>query len=80
MNLRRIKALLHKEIIQTLRNKRLRFIIFGAPVIQLFLFGYAANTDVREIRTAVCDRSNTTITRGIADAFRASGYFRISAV
>ncbi|OGP92971.1 MAG: hypothetical protein A2Z19_07115 [Deltaproteobacteria bacterium RBG_16_54_18] len=77
MNLRRIKALLHKEIIQTLRNKRLRFIIFGAPVIQLFLFGYAANTDVREIRTAVCDRSNTSITRGIADAFKASGYFRI---
>jgi ABC-2 type transport system permease protein len=77
MNLRRIKALLHKEIIQTLRNKRLRFIIFGAPVIQLFLFGYAANTDVREIRTAVCDRSDTSITRGITDAFKASGYFRI---
>jgi ABC-2 type transport system permease protein len=77
MNLRRIKALLHKEIIQTVRNKRLRFIIFGSPVIQLFLFGYAANTDVREIRTAVCDRSNTSITRGIADAFKASGYFQI---
>ena len=77
MNLRRIKALLHKEIIQTLRNKRLRFVIFGAPVIQLFLFGYAANTDVREIRTAVCDRSDTSITRGITDAFKASGYFRI---
>jgi len=77
MNLRRIKALLHKEIIQTLRNKRLRFIIFGSPVIQLFLFGYAANTDVREIRTAVCDQSNTSISRGISDAFKASGYFRI---
>jgi ABC-2 type transport system permease protein len=77
MNLRRIKALLHKEIIQTLRNKRLRFIIFGSPVIQLFLFGYAANTDVREIRTAVCDQSNTSISRGISDAFKASGYFQI---
>ena len=79
MNLRRIKALLHKEIIQTLRNKRLRFIIFGSPVIQLFLFGYAANTDVREIRTVVCDRSNTSISRGITDAFKASGYFQIVA-
>jgi ABC-2 type transport system permease protein len=79
MNLRRIKALLHKEITQTLRNKRLRFIIFGSPVIQLFLFGYAANTDVREIRTVVCDRSNTSISRGITDAFKASGYFQIVA-
>jgi ABC-2 type transport system permease protein len=77
MSLYRIKVLLTKEIKQTLRNKRLRFIIFGSPVIQLFLFGYAANTDVREIRTVVCDRNETSISRGIADAFQASGYFRI---
>jgi ABC-2 type transport system permease protein len=77
MSLYRIKVLLSKEIKQTLRNKRLRFLIFGSPVIQLFLFGYAANTDVREIRTVVCDRNETSISRGITDAFQASGYFRI---
>ena len=77
MNLHRVKALLHKEIKQALRDKRMRAIIFISPLIQLFLFGYAVNTDVREIRTVLCDRSETSISRGLADAFQASGYFKI---
>lgn len=77
MKLHRIKALLRKEIKQALRDKRMRAIIFIVPLIQLFLFGYAVNTDVREIRTIVCDQSNTSISRGLTDAFQASGYFRI---
>ena len=77
MSLHRIKALLHKEIRQALRDNRMRAIIFIAPLIQLFLFAYAVNTDVREIRTVVCDRSHTSISRGLVDAFQSSGYFRI---
>lgn len=77
MNLQRIKALLHKEIKQALRDRRLRIVIFGSPLIQLLLFGYAVNTDVRNIRTVVCDRADSSISRGVADAFQASGYFRI---
>jgi ABC-2 type transport system permease protein len=77
MSLHRIKALLRKEIRQALRDKRMRAIIFVAPLVQLFLFGYAVNTDVREIRTVVCDQSNTSISRGLVDAFQSSGYFRI---
>jgi ABC-2 type transport system permease protein len=77
MSLRRIKALLRKEIKQALRDRRMRMIIFVSPLIQLFLFGYAVNTDVREIRTVVCDQSNTSISRGLTDAFQSSGYFQI---
>ena len=77
MSLHRIKALLYKEIRQALRVKRMRAIIFIVPLIELFLFGYAVNTDVREIRTVVCDRSNTSISRRLTDAFQSSGYFRI---
>lgn len=77
MNLNRIKAVLRKEIRQALRDRRMRIIIFVSPLMQLFLFGYAVNTDVRNIRTVVCDRSETSISRGLTDAFEASGYFRI---
>jgi ABC-2 type transport system permease protein len=77
MNLNRIKAVLHKEIKQALRDRRMRIVIFGSPLIQLFLFGYAVNTDVRDIRTVVCDRADSSISRGVTDAFQASGYFRI---
>ncbi|MCJ7545542.1 MAG: ABC transporter permease, partial [Deltaproteobacteria bacterium] len=77
MKLQRIKALLHKEIKQALRDRRMRIVIFISPLIELFLFGYAVNTDVRDIRTVVCDRAETSISRGLTDAFQASGYFRI---
>jgi ABC-2 type transport system permease protein len=77
MNLQRITALLHKEIKQALRDRRMRIVIFISPLIELFLFGYAVNTDVRNIRTVVCDRADTSISRGLTDAFQASGYFRI---
>jgi ABC-2 type transport system permease protein len=77
MKLQRITALLHKEIKQTLRDRRMRIVIFISPLIELFLFGYAVNTDVRNIRTVVCDRAETSISRGLTDAFQASGYFRI---
>ena len=77
MNLQRITALLHKEIKQTLRDRRMRIVIFISPLIELFLFGYAVNTDVRDIRTVVCDRADTSVSRGLTDAFQASGYFRI---
>lgn len=77
MSLSRIKALLRKEVKQALRDKRMRIVIFGSPLIQLLLFGYAVNTDVRDIRTVICDRAKTSFSRGLADAFQASGYFRI---
>jgi len=77
MNLQRITALLHKEIKQALRDRKMRIVIFISPLIELFLFGYAVNTDVRNIRTVVCDRAETSISRGLTDAFQASGYFRI---
>ncbi|MBW2038300.1 MAG: ABC transporter permease [Deltaproteobacteria bacterium] len=77
MSLQRIKALFQKEIRQALRDKRMRMLIFGAPLIQLILFGYAVNTDVHDIRTVVCDRCDTSISRGLVDAFQATGYFQI---
>ena len=37
--------------------------IVGIPVIQMLLFGYAINTDVRNLRTAIADQSNTHLSR-----------------
>ena len=45
-SLLRIRALLRKELRQLFRDPRSKRIMFGAPVIQLLLFGYAVNTDV----------------------------------
>ncbi|MEM9207957.1 MAG: ABC transporter permease [Pseudomonadota bacterium] len=62
-SLSRMLAIIHKEVRQ-LRRDRLTFgMVVGLPVIQMLLFGYAINTDVRSLRTAVVNQSNTHLSR-----------------
>lgn len=75
--LERLKSMLIKEFIQVFRDPRMRFIIFIVPLFQTVVFGYAVNTDVRDIRTAVYDLDNTPESRDLAARFAGSGYFRI---
>ena len=61
--LSRITAIIKKEIRQ-LRRDRLTFgMVVGLPVIQMLLFGYAINTDVRNLRTAVANQAGTHLSR-----------------
>ncbi|MFQ5746897.1 MAG: ABC transporter permease [Gemmatimonadota bacterium] len=71
----RIRSLVRKEMRQLLRDPRARPILFVAPVIQLVLFGYAVNTDVRHTSTFLVDHDRTAESRALRDAFTASGYF-----
>jgi len=62
-SLSRLLAITKKEVRQ-LRRDRLTFgMIVGIPVIQMLLFGYAINTDVRNLRTAVADQASTHLSR-----------------
>lgn len=76
---RRIAVLVHKELIHTLRNPRLRMMVIMAPLFQLILFGYAVSTDVRHAPILLVDHDRTRASRELADALTASGYFRITA-
>jgi len=72
------QAILHlmkKEFLQTLRDPRLRAVIFIAPVIQLTLFGYAITTDIKQIATVVCDLDRTQESRDLVSAMEGCGYF-----
>jgi len=62
-SLQRIFAIVRKEVRQ-LRRDRLTFgMIVGVPVLQLMLFGYAINMDVRNLDAAVADLSGTAASR-----------------
>ncbi len=67
--------MLVKEFIQVLRDPRMRITIFVTPVIQVLVFGYAANTDVRHVPTAVYDLDNTRESRDLVRDFTSSNYF-----
>ncbi len=63
ISLSRLLAIVKKEVRQ-LRRDRLTFgMVIGVPVIQMLLFGYAINTDVRNLKTAVADQANTHLSR-----------------
>mgnify|MGYP003674279893 FL=1 len=65
MSVRRILAILRKELLQ-LRRDRLTFgMVIMIPLIQLVLFGYAINTNVRHIPAAVVDQSDTGLSRAL---------------
>ncbi len=73
----RLKSMLVKEFIQVLRDPKMRIIIFIIPVFQTIVFGYAVNTDVKDIKTAVYDLDNSPESRDLTARFAGSGYFRI---
>jgi ABC-2 type transport system permease protein len=74
---RKIRYLFVKELIQTLRDKRMRYILIVPPILQLIIFGYAANLDVKHIRTAVRDLDQSVESRDLVGRFGSSGYFNI---
>ena len=74
----RIAAVIRKEFIQILRDRRTLATMFLIPVVQLVLLGYAATTDVDNIATVVLDQDRSPESRELVETYRASGYFAIS--
>ncbi len=71
-SLRRIAAILYKEIRQLRRDKPTFAMVVFVPLIQLFLFGYAINTNVRDIPVAVVDLSDSEVSRVLVQVIRAT--------
>ena len=68
----RLFAILGKEV-QQLRRDRLTFgMIVGIPILQILLFGYAINTDVRNLATAVADQASTQLSRQLVADMQAT--------
>ncbi|MBV6394381.1 MAG: putative multidrug ABC transporter permease YbhR [Anaerolineales bacterium] len=74
----RLLSIIRKEFIQIFRDPRTLAMILVIPVMQLFLLGYSATNDVRNIPLAVLDRSHSPESRALLDAYRAADYFRIA--
>jgi ABC-2 type transport system permease protein len=71
----RLKQMLIKEFIQVFRDKRTRFILIGPPIIQMMIFGYAANYEIRHVPTVVLDLDHSQESRELISRFTSSPYF-----
>lgn len=73
----RLRHMLIKEFIQVFRDKRTRFVLFGPPIIQMLIFGYAATLQIKHVPTAIVDYDNTQASRDLISRFEASEYFDV---
>ena len=73
----RLLAIIKKEFIQMGRDRLTLAMMLLMPFVQLLVFGFAINTDVKHLPMAVLDRSNTEESRLLVQAFTNSGYFSI---
>jgi ABC-2 type transport system permease protein len=73
MNWRRLWAIVIKELRQMRRDRVTLAMIVGIPVIQLVLFGYAINTNLRGLDTGIADQANTAGSRALVMDMLATG-------
>lgn len=78
MKLRRLSAIMLKELRQLRRDRLSLGMIVGIPVLQLLLFGYAINMDVRNLPAAVVDEANVADSRAVVQSLLATGVVRIA--
>lgn len=74
----RLRSLIRKEFIQIIRDPRTLALVVVIPVMQLFLLGYAATNDVRNVPIAVHDQDRSPAARQLLDSFRAADYFKLT--
>ena len=74
----RLTSLIRKEFIQIFRDPRTLVLILVIPIMQLFLLGYAATNDVRNVSMVVYDQDRGVAARELLDAYRSADYFENS--
>jgi ABC-2 type transport system permease protein len=77
MNLRRFRAVAHKELLHIVRDARSLIAALAMPLVLLLLFGYALTLDLDRIPTYVMDQDGTPQSRELIGRFRGSRYFEI---
>jgi ABC-2 type transport system permease protein len=73
-----MKGFIIKEFYHIFRDIRSMIVLFGMPVVQVLLFGFALSTEVNNAPVAIIDHSNDQVTRAITSKLLSSGFFILS--
>jgi ABC-2 type transport system permease protein len=74
---RRLLAVFLKEFVQMRRDRLTFAMMVGIPLMQLALFGYAINSDPKQLPTAVLSYEASDLTRSFVAALQNTGYYRV---
>ncbi|PJA04650.1 MAG: multidrug ABC transporter permease [Flavobacteriales bacterium CG_4_10_14_0_2_um_filter_35_18] len=75
--MKRFIGFVKKEFYHIFRDKRSLFILFGMPIAQILLFGFAITNEINNVDIAIFDKSNDATTQEIIHKIAASKYFSI---
>jgi len=75
--MKNIKAIAIKEFIHITRDRRTLMMIILMPLMQLMIYGYGINTDVKHMKTVIYDEDRTSMSRRLVQSLEQSGYFDI---
>jgi ABC-2 type transport system permease protein len=78
INNSRLISIIRKEFIQIWRDPRTLGLILVIPIMQLFLLGYSAKSEVQNLNLAVFDQDRGPAARALLDAYRAADYFKVA--
>lgn len=73
----RFLSFVKKEFIHIIRDRRTILIMFGLPIVQVVLFGFAITTEIRDANIAILDMSKDNVTRSISSKILSTGYFKL---
>src|SRR3982751_4867746 len=75
--MKQLFAFIRKEFYHVFRDKRTLLILFGLPVVQIVLFGFALSSEVKNIGIAVLDNAKDATSEQIVDRIKTSSYFLV---
>jgi ABC-2 type transport system permease protein len=78
IKMKRFIGFVTKEFYHIFRDKRTMFILFGMPIAQIMLFGFAITNEINNVNIAILDKSKDNETQKIISKIAASNYFKIN--
>lgn len=75
--MKRFFGFLKKEFYHIFRDKRTLLILFGMPIVQVTLFGFAITNEIKNAPISILDHSHDVVTRDITNKLTSSGYFQL---
>jgi ABC-2 type transport system permease protein len=75
--MKQLPAFIRKEFYHVFRDKRTLLILFGLPVVQIILFGYALSNEVKNIGITILDNAHDNNSEQIINRIKTSSYFLV---
>jgi len=77
IDMKQLFAFIRKEFYHVFRDRRTLLILFGFPVVQILLFGYALSSEVKNIGIAIQDNARDVNSSEIVNRIKTSSYFQV---